>query len=126
MDGFIFSTVIWVSAGRLFLTCAIFDSTLCRLRSIFAFQSINAEISQVPLLVMLLIILRSGTCFTAFSKGLVTVIIILFTGCKPASAIIFILGKLISGKSEVCILLYANKPPIIIRKSKTETGFLYK
>src|SRR5450432_1865688 len=125
MDGFIFSTVICVSGGRLFLICAILDSILCWLRSTLAFQSINADISQLPLLVVLRIIFKSGTCLITFSNGFVTVIIILFTGCKPASAMILILGKLISGKRAVCILLYTNNPAPIMRTSKTETGFLY-
>src|SRR5258708_2516859 len=104
MEGFIFSTVIWVSGGRLFLIWAILDSIRCWLRSTFAFQSIKAEISQVPLLVMLRIVFRAGTCLITFSSGLVTVIIILSTGCKPASAMILIFGKLISGNRAVCIL----------------------
>ena len=47
----------------------------------------------------------------AFSKWRVTVTIILSTGCRPASAIIFILGKVISGNNAVCIFVYANAPP---------------
>src|SRR5260221_13177281 len=105
MDGFIFSTVICVSGGRLLLISLIFDSMRCWLRSIFAFQSIKAEISQLPLLVVLRTYGRSGTCLIAFSSGLVTVTIILFTGCRPASAITFILGNVISGTSEACSLL---------------------
>src|SRR6185437_14017042 len=125
MEGFIFSTVICVSGGRRFLTCPILDSICCLLRSILAFQSIKAEISQLPLLVVLRIIFRSGTCLMAFSSGLLTVIIILSTGWSPASAMILILGKVISGKREVCNLLYASRPPAIISTISTVTGFLY-
>jgi hypothetical protein len=52
------------------------------------------------------------------------VTIILLTGCKPASAIIFILGKVISGKREVCNLLYAKIPPSNIITKTTVSGFL--
>ena len=50
-------------------------------RGDYLIQSMNAEISQVPRLVVLRIIFKSGTCFTAFSNCRVTVIIIFFTGC---------------------------------------------
>ena len=89
-----------------------------------ASQSIKADISQLPRLVILLIICKSGTCLMAFSKGRVTVTIILLTGCKPASAIIFIFGKVISGKSEVCNLPYAKIPPMMMIAIITAIGLL--
>src|SRR5258708_34252303 len=110
MEGFIFSTVIWVPGGRLLFISLIFDSIRCWLRSISAFQSMKAEISQLPRLVVLRTYRRSGTCLTAFSRGLVTVTIILLTGWRPASARIFILGKVISGNREGWILLKPNIP----------------
>src|SRR5689334_2553591 len=58
IEGFILATLICTSGGRLFLISAIFDSIRCWLRSISAFQLMNAEISHVPLLVVLLIISR--------------------------------------------------------------------
>src|ERR1700744_2644172 len=126
MEGFIFSTVIWVSGGRSFLIWLIFDSMRCWLRSMLALQSMKAEISQLPLLVVLRTYWRSGTCLMAFSNGLVTVTIILSTGCNPASAMILIFGKVISGKSEVCNLLYTKPPPNNTITSVTEMGLLYR
>ncbi len=58
MEGFIFSTVICRSLGRSFLISAIFDSIRCLLRSTFAFQLMKADISQLPRLVMLRMILK--------------------------------------------------------------------
>ena len=101
MEGFILSTVICTPGGRSFLISEILDSIRCWLKSTLASQSMNAEISQLPRLVILLISARSGTRLMAFSRGFVTVTIILFTGCNPASAMIFILGKVISGNKEV-------------------------
>ena len=124
MDGFIRSTVICTSGGNMFLISLILLSILCWLTSILAFQSMKALISQLPRLVVLRIIFKSGTCFTAFSNSRVTVIIILFTGCWPASAIIFIFGNVISGNKAVCILLYAKNPPKIMMAITTVTGFL--
>lgn len=37
---------------------------------------------------------------------------------------IFILGKVISGKSEDCNLLYANSPPMMMSTNTTVSGFL--
>src|SRR3954463_2025773 len=125
IDGFIFSTLIWTPAGSEPLISLIFDSILCWLRSTFASQFKKADSSQLPRLVVLLTSARSGICLIAFSNGLVTVTIILSTGCKPASAIIFILGKVISGNKDVCNLLYAKRPPAIIKTIKTVRGFLY-
>src|SRR5678816_609948 len=102
MDGFILATVIFTSGGNVFRISLILDSMCCWLTSILLLQLINAEISQLPRLVVLLIFSRSGTCLMAVSSGLVTVTIILFTGCKPASAMILIFGKVISGNKEVC------------------------
>src|ERR1700693_1757746 len=101
MEGFIFSTVTCTPGGRELFISVIFDSILCCARSIFVFQSINADISQVPRLVVLLMVNRSGTCLMAFSSGFVTVTIILSTGWRPASAMILILGNVISGNREV-------------------------
>src|SRR5207237_653086 len=126
MEGFIFSTVTCTSGGNIFLTWFIFDSIRCWLISTSDFQSRNAEISQLPRLVVLLIVFTSGTCFIAASNGFVTVTIILLTGCKPASAMILILGKVISGNNAVCKRWYVNIPPIIMRTSITVTGFLYE
>src|SRR5450432_476678 len=98
MEGFIFSTVIFTSGGKRFLISLIFDSICCWFTSILLFQFIKAEISQLPRLVVLRIICRSGTCLMDASNGLVTVTIILSAGCRPASAMILILGKVISGK----------------------------
>ena len=125
MDGFIFSTVIATPVGKSFLISAILDSMRCWLRSMLAFQFIKADISQLPRLVMLRMSARSGTCLMAFSKGFVTVTIILSTGCKPASAIIFILGKVISGNKEVCKRLYTKNPLMIMSTIITVRGFLY-
>src|SRR4051812_16934777 len=105
MEGFIFSTVMFTSAGREFLIWAMRDSILCWPRSTSAFQFIKADISQLPLLVVLRTSDRSGTCLMADSSGLVTVSIILFTGCRPASAITLIFGKVISGNKEVFSLV---------------------
>src|SRR3954462_10293756 len=105
IDGFIFSTVICTSGGKSFLISLIFDSMRCRLMSTSASQLRKADNSQLPRLVMLRMVCKSCTCLMAFSKGLVTVIIILSIGCCPASAITFILGKVISGNKEVCILV---------------------
>jgi hypothetical protein len=38
---------------------------------------------------------------------------------------IFILGKVISGKREVCNLVYANIPPAMITNNTTVSGLLY-
>src|ERR1700752_2730878 len=124
MDGFIFATVIFTSGGNTFLISLIFDSMCCLLTSISLFQFMKADISQLPLLVVLRIIWRSGTCLIAASSGFVTVTIILSTGCRPASAITLILGKVISGNKDVCNLPYTYIPPIIIRASSTASGFL--
>ena len=105
IDGFILSTVICISGGKVFFISLIFDSILCWLISILAFQSMKADISQLPLLVVLRIFCRSGTCLIAFSSCLVTVIIIFLTGCCPASAMILIFGKVISGNNADCSLL---------------------
>src|SRR5438309_383131 len=83
MEGFIFSTVICVPGGRLLFISLILDSMRCWLRSISAFQSIKADISQLPRLVVLRTYCRSGTCLMAFSNGFVTVTIILLTGWRP-------------------------------------------
>ena len=56
----------------------------------------------LPLLVVLRTYWSSGTRLMAFSSGLVTVTIILSTGCKPASAMTLILGNVTSGNKEVC------------------------
>ncbi len=101
MEGFIFSTVICTFGGKEFFICAILDSNLCLSTFISEPQSIKAEISQEPILVTLRMSLRFSTLFMAFSSGFVTVTIILSTGCCPLSAIIFILGKVTFGKSEV-------------------------
>jgi hypothetical protein len=69
------------------------------------FQLKKASMVQLPLLVVLLTVVIPLTLFTAISRGLVTVIIILSTGCSPLSAMIVILGNVTSGKSDVCILL---------------------
>src|SRR6187401_271623 len=105
MEGFIFATVIFTSGGSVFLISLIFDSMCCWLTSISLFHVMNADISQLPRLVVLRIVSRSGICLIAASNGFVTLTIILSTGCNPASAIILILGKVISGNNEVCILL---------------------
>src|SRR5437868_11557345 len=80
MEGFILATVIFTSGGRLFLTSLIFDSICCWFTSISLLQSMKADISQLPLLVVLRRRTRSGTCLIADSNGLVTVTIILSTG----------------------------------------------
>ena len=102
MDGFIFSTVTFTSAGIAPLAWLMADSMRCCVKSTFVFQSTKADISQLPLLVVLRIKVMPGTFLMAVSSGLVTVTIILLTGCSPASAIIFILGKVISGNKETC------------------------
>jgi hypothetical protein len=61
----------------------------------------------------------------AFSKGLVTVIIILLTGCNPLSAMTLILGNVTSGKSDDCILLYEKIPAAKMMNKTTATGFLW-
>src|SRR6201992_649455 len=124
MEGFIFAVVIFTSAGRSFFIWSMADCMRCRLISISAFQLIKADISQLPRLVVLRTICRSGTCLMAFSSGLVTVTIILLTGCKPSSAITFILGKVTSGNNEVCILVYTNTPPKMISARTRLIGFL--
>src|ERR1700704_3253302 len=101
MEGFIFATEIFTSGGNVFLISLIFDSMCCWLTSILLLQFIKADISQLPRLVELRINCRSGTCLMAASNGFVTVTIILSTGCRPASAITLILGKVISGNREV-------------------------
>jgi hypothetical protein len=60
----------------------------------------------------------------AASNGFVTLTIILSTGCNPASAMILILGNVISGNNDVCNLPYTNIPPAIIRARRTARGFL--
>src|SRR5436189_460679 len=124
MEGFILATVILTSGGKVFLISLIFDSICCWLTSILLLQFMKADISQLPRLVVLRIICRSGTCLIAVSNGFVTVTIILSTGCRPASAITLILGKVISGNKEVCNLPYTYIPPIIMRASNTARGFL--
>ena len=99
IDGFIFSIEIFIPAGRFCLISLIRDSTLCCARSISEPQLKNADISQLPLLVALLTRVKSLTRLIAFSSGTVTVIIIFSTGCSPLSAIILILGKVMSGNS---------------------------
>src|SRR5258705_10993291 len=101
IEGFILATVILTSGGKRFLISLILDSICCWFTSILLFQFIKADISQLPRLVLLRIICRSGTCLMAASNGLVTVTIILSTGCRPASAITLILGNVISGNKDV-------------------------
>src|SRR5579872_6392172 len=84
----------------------------------------KADISQLPRLVVLRTVCKSGTCLMAFSSGLVTVTIILFTGCRPSSAMILILGKVISGNREVCSFEYTNSPLTIISANTKLSGFL--
>src|ERR1017187_7947476 len=100
MDGAIFSIVIWVVEGRRLRISLILESICCLLMSRSAVLSIKADNSQLPLLVVLRSIFKSGTRFIAFSKGRVMVIIILSTGCSPFSAMILIFGKVISGKRD--------------------------
>src|ERR1700754_2992024 len=126
IDGFIFSTVICTPVGRELLISDIFDSIRCFARSISVFQSIKADISQVPLLVVLRIFNRSGTCLITFSSGFVTVTIILSTGWRPASAMILIFGKVISGNKEVLNWLYTKTPPSRMINKQAVIGFLYE
>src|SRR5665811_147463 len=102
------------------------DSTCCLHKSMSSFQPIKAEISQLPRLVMLRMFFRPGTRLMAFSSGLVTVIIILLTGCKPLSAMTLIFGKVTSGKSDDCILLYEKIPAAKMINNTTATGFLWE
>jgi hypothetical protein len=62
----------------------------------------------------------------AFSSGFVTVTIILSTGWRPASAMIFILGKVISGNNEVLNWLNTKIPPSRMMNKQAVIGFLYK
>jgi hypothetical protein len=66
-----------------------------------------------------------GTRLMAFSSGLVTVIIILPTGCNPLSAITLIFGNVTSGKSDDCILVYEKIPAAKMINKTTATGFLW-
>ncbi len=101
MEGFIFSTVICTPGGKALLIPVIFDSIrlLCQVdigipvhKRRYLARTAAGSASDVS---------RSGTCLIAFSSGFVTVTIILSTGWRPASAIILILGKVISGNREV-------------------------
>src|SRR4051812_26509858 len=92
--------------------------------SMSLFQSINAENSQLPRLVVLRKSFRSGTFLIANSIGRVTVKTILLTGIWPASAMIFIFGNVISGKRETCILLYTKPPARKIITITTVSGLL--
>jgi hypothetical protein len=75
---------------------------------------------------MLLMVNRSGTCLMAFSSGFVTVTIILSTGWRPASAMIFIFGKVISGKRDVLNWLKTKIPPSRMMNKHAVIGFLYE
>ena len=93
------STLIWVPGGRSLRIWFRRDSTICWLCTTFTFQLKNAEISQLPRLVVERSRVMPGTCFMAFSSGLVTVTIMRSTGCRPLSAITFTFGKVTSGNS---------------------------
>ena len=125
MEGFIFSTVICTSAAESFLISAILDSMRCWLRSTFAFQFINAEISQLPRLVILRISARSGTCLMAFSKwfGNRHHHFVYRLQTRIGNDLYF--RKSDFGKKEVCNRLYTKTPPIKISAIITVSGFLY-
>ncbi len=124
IDGFIFSTIISMSGGRLLFILAICDSTCCLSRSMSEPHSKYADISQLPIVVALLTRLRCSTLFMASSSGLVTSIIILSTGCSPLSAIILILGNVTLGNNDVFKFLYERAPPASIRSRITAIGVL--
>src|ERR1035437_743249 len=93
IDWLIASTTIFTVAGSKFFISLIrsFNWVLARLMS--TFQSKYASIVQLPLFVLLLTVVIPLTLLIAISRGLVTVIIILSTGCSPLSAIMVILGN---------------------------------
>src|SRR5665811_1533227 len=104
-DRLIASTTMLTAGGRIFFISLIRSFSWVFARLISIFQSKYASMVQLPRLVLLLTDVMPFTLFIAISSGLVTVIIILSTGCSPLSAIMVILGNVTSGKSDVCILM---------------------
>src|SRR5665811_1598880 len=101
MDGFIFSTEKTV-LGRILPCDWLIKDSICDLAVLISvLQSTKTEISQLPREVVLRIYCSPSVRRMMFSKGMVTVVIILSTGCCPASAMTLIFGKVMSGKSPV-------------------------